>query len=130
MPPRAALLFIAAALFIAACGDGDKKSSAKKSADTLRDYYYSTWQGPSPDWEVFKVRVGKDKSITVNANIVNKTLSKAIMERSKMEQMEIARMACPKPKEEVWGSIGKKQPVGVALSGTAGHIINALCKRR
>ena len=51
------------------------------------------------------------------------------MERSKMEQMEIARMACPTYTDKVWKEIDKEQSVGVVLSGSAGHIINALCKR-
>jgi len=79
---------------------------------------------------VLRVRVEKDdeKTVTVEANITTKALTKAIMERSRMDQMEIARMACPAVDHEVWKSVAAKQPVGVALSGAAGHIINALCK--
>jgi hypothetical protein len=29
----------------------------------------------------------------------------------------------------VWKELGRKQAVGIVLSGAAGHIINAQCKR-
>ena len=122
---RASAAVLAATFLVAACGDG---GSAKKTASELRDYYYTTWKPPSPDWEVLKVRVTKDKTVTVTANINNKGLSKAIMERSRMEQMEIARLACPAVNAGVWKDITKKQLVGISLTGDAGHIINALCK--
>jgi len=51
------------------------------------------------------------------------------MVRSKAEQIEIARLACPLYTDKIWAEIGKQQPVGIVLSGSAGHIINALCKR-
>ena len=122
---RATASVLAVAFLAAACGDG---GSAKKTANEIRDYYYTTWKPPSPDWDVLKVRVTKDKTITVTATINNITLTKAIMERSRMEQMEIARLACPTVNAEVWKAVKKEQLVGISLSGEAGHIINALCK--
>jgi hypothetical protein len=122
-------LLLAAGLGLSACGDKSSKSKAKKAAGVLRDYYYTTWQAPSADWEVHKVAIAKDNVVTVKANIVTKALSKAIMERSKMEQMEIARLACPAISDKIWSSMDKKQPVGISLSGSAGHIINALCMK-
>ncbi len=113
----------------ARAGDGKTKAKAKKSAKTLSNYYYTIWQAPSPNWDVRKVRPGKESDVTIDAKISNKILTKKIMERSRMEQMEIARMACPAYTDEIWGKIGKKQTVAIMLSGTAGHIINALCKR-
>jgi len=101
---------------------------AKKTANEIRDYYYTTWKPPSPDWDVLKVRVAKGKAISITATVNNKTLTKAIMERSRMEQMEIARLACPAGNAEGWKAGKKEQLVGISLSGEAGHIINALCK--
>ena len=121
----AVVVAVAVAFLTAACGDS---GNPKKTASELRDYYYTTWKPPSPDWEVLKVRVSKDKTVSVTANIINKTLTKAIMERSRMEQMEIARLACPAANAEVWIDINKEQLVGITLSGEAGHIINAICK--
>ena len=43
--------------------------------------------------------------------------------------MEIARLACPAYTDDIWAQIDKGQAVGIVLSGSAGHIINALCKR-
>ncbi len=122
-----ATVLLAASLGLAACGDKGSKTKAKKAAGVLRDYYYTTWQAPSPDWAVHKVGITKDNVVTVNANISTKPLSKAIMQRSKMEQMEIARLACPAIGDKLWSSVDKEQPVGISLSGSAGHIINALC---
>ncbi len=122
---RASAAVLAVAFLTAACGDD---GSAKKTASELRDYYYTTWKPPSPDWEVLKVRVTKDKAVTITANINTKGLSKAIMERSRMEQMEIARLACPPANAGVWKAVTKEQLVGISLTGDAGHIINALCK--
>lgn len=116
---------LAVAVLAAGCGDG---GGAKKTAKEIRDYYYYAWKPPSPDWDVLKVSVGKDKTITIKASILNKTLTKAIMERSRMEQMGIARLACPAANAEVWKAVKKEQLVGITLSGEAGHIINALCK--
>ncbi|MCH7551495.1 MAG: hypothetical protein IIA35_07345 [Proteobacteria bacterium] len=124
-----AMVLLAAGLSLAACGDKGSKTKAKKAAGVLRDYYYTTWQAPSPDWEVRKVGVTKDNVVTVSANISTKRLSKAIMERSKLEQMQIARMACPAIGDSIWSSVGKEQPVGISLSGSAGHIINARCMK-
>ncbi len=122
---RAPVAVLVVAFLAAACGDsGDPKKTASK----LRDYYYTTWKPPSPDWEVLKVRVTKDKTVSVTANINTKALTKAIMERSRMEQMEIARLACPAANADVWKAVNKEQMVGISLSGDAGHIINALCK--
>ncbi|MCH7937110.1 MAG: hypothetical protein IH994_08485 [Proteobacteria bacterium] len=122
-----AMVLLVAGLGLAACGETGSKTKAKKAAGVLRDYYYTTWKAPSPDWEVRKVGIAKDNVVTVNAIINTKTLSKAIMERSKLEQMEIARLACPALGDKIWSSVGKEQPVGISLSGSAGHIINALC---
>ena len=123
---RASAVVLAATFLIAACGDGGGK--AKETANELRDYYTTTWKPPSPDWEVLKVRVTKDKTVYVTANINTKALTKKIMERSRMEQMEIARLACPAANADVWKAVTKKQLVGISLTGDAGHIINALCK--
>ncbi|MFQ5763860.1 MAG: hypothetical protein ACE5GT_02935 [Rhodospirillales bacterium] len=127
---RGAVLAVAAVLVLAACGEESADARAKATATALSDYYYQVWRPPSPDWEVLRVRVGKDKekTVTVDASIMTKGLTKAIMERSRMEQMEIARMACPAADDEVWKRVAAEQPVGIALSGSAGHIINALCK--
>jgi hypothetical protein len=127
-PQYALVLLIGMTLALGACGDNNK-GDAKKSAGVLSDYYYSIWQAPSPDWEVRKVRPGNENDVTVEAQVVTKTLTKRIMERSRMEQMEIARMACPDYSAKIWEKIEKEQSVGVVLSGSAGHIINALCKR-
>ena len=124
-----AMVLLAAGLSLAACGDKGSKTKAKKAAGVLRDYYYTTWQAPSPDWEVRKVGVTKDNVVTVSANISTKRLSKAIMERSMLEQMKIARMACPAIGDSIWFSVDKEQPVGISLSGSAGHIINARCMK-
>ncbi len=122
---RASATVLAAAFLTAACGEG---GNAKETASEIRDYYYTTWKPPSPDWEVLKVHVTKDKTVNITANINTKGLSKAIMERSRMEQMEIARLACPAVNAGVWKDITKKQLVDISLTGDAGHIINALCK--
>ncbi len=122
---RALAAFLAVAFLAVGCGDG---GGAKNTANEIRDYYYTTWKPPSPDWDVLKVRVTKDKAITVTATINNKSLTKVIMERSRMEQMEIARLACPAANAEVWKAVKKEQLVGISLSGEAGHIINALCR--
>ncbi len=116
-------------LALSACGDNGNKEKAKKSAVLLSDYYYQVWKPPSGDWEIRKVKPGKESDISIETQITTKQLSRAIMERSKMEQMEIARMACPTYTDKVWKEIDKEQSVGVVLSGSAGHIINALCKR-
>ncbi len=117
-----------AALLLGGCGDGDQ-AQTKKAAGALSDYYYRSWKRPSPDWDIRKVRAGKDDTVTIETRIVTKTLTKAIMERSKAEQMEIARLACPAYTDGIWAEINKAQHVGIVLSGSAGHIINALCKR-
>jgi len=123
----AAALILAPAL--AGCGDSEKNAArAKKAAVALTDYYYQIWQPPSADWNVRRVKIDKDNTVTIEAVVVTKTLTKAIMERSKAEQMDIARMACPAGDAEVWKQVPKKQSVGVQLAGDAGHIINALCK--
>lgn len=128
--PKSLAVLLAAAALLGACGDSDKdKSNTKKAAGKLSDYYYSSWKPPSPDWEIRKVRPGDDNTVTVEARIVTDMLTKAIMERSKAEQMEIARFACPAYTDDIWTELGKAQPVGIVLSGSAGHIINALCKR-
>ena len=127
-PLGAGVALLATALSVGACGDNGK-AKTKKSAEELTNYYYTVWQPPSPDWDVRKVRQGKEVDLTIDAKIANKTLTKKIMERSRMEQMEIARMACPAYTDEIWGKISKKLTVGIMLSGSAGHIINALCKR-
>ena len=127
-PLVAVVALLAATLSLGAYGD-DSKAKAKKSAKELTNYYFTVWQPPSPDWEVRKVRPGKEIDLTIDTKIANKTLTKKIMERSRMEQMEIARMACPDYTDEIWSKIDKKQTVGIMLSGSAGHIINALCKR-
>jgi len=123
-----AAVSLAAAILLAGCGDGSP-AKTKKAAGVLSDYYYSSWKPPSPDWEVRKVRPDKDNTVTVEAKIVTKPLTKAIMERSKAEQMEIARLACPAFTDDIWGQVGREQSVGITLSGSAGHIINAICKR-
>ncbi len=117
-----------AVVLLGGCGDGDQ-AQTKKAAGVLSDFYYKSWKRPSPDWDVRKVRPGKDNTVTIETKIVTKTLTKAIMERSKAEQMEIARLACPDFTDGIWAQIGKGQAVGIVLSGSAGHIINALCKR-
>ena len=122
-------LTLAALVLLAACDDSGSDSQAKSAAAALTDYYYRAWQAPSPEWSVMKVRIGKDNAVTVDAAVTNETMSKTIMERSRFEQMEIARKACPAVTDKVWQQVGKKQQIGVALSGSAGHIINALCKR-
>jgi len=125
---RSTICFVlASVLLLGACGDKPSKKEAKKAANALSDFYYAKWRAPSPDWKVQKVKIGKDYTVNVDAKIVTKTLSKAIMERSKMEQMEIARLACPAPNDKIWDSVAKKQPVNIRLSGAAGHIINSLC---
>ena len=128
-PVRSAVAASLTAVFLlVGCGDGDP-ARTKRSAGMLSDYYYSSWKRPSPDWEIRKVRPGKDDTVTIETRIVTQTLTKAIMERSKAEQMEIARLACPAYTDGIWAELGKGQAVGIALSGSAGHIINALCKR-
>ncbi len=119
---------LTAAVLLGGCGDGDQ-ARTKKAAGMLSDYYYRSWKRPSPDWDIRKVRPGKDDTVTIETRIVTKTLTKAIMERSKAEQMEISRLACPAYTDDIWAQIGKGQSVGIVLSGSAGHIINALCKR-
>ncbi len=119
---------IMAAALLAGCSDDDP-AKTKKAAGLLSDYYYSVWKRPSPDWEIRKVRAGKDNTVTIETRIVTKRLTQAIMERSKAEQMDIARLACPNYTDDIWTEVGKSQAVGVVLSGSAGHIINAMCKR-
>ncbi|NQV85290.1 MAG: hypothetical protein HQ494_15870 [Rhodospirillales bacterium] len=128
IPHVAIVLLSVSALALGACGD-EEKGDAKKSANALTDFYYTSWKAPSADWEVRKVRPGKESDVTVEAKVVTKTLTKKIMERSRMEQMEIARMVCPDYTDKIWTKIEKKHSVGVVLSGSGGHIINALCKR-
>lgn len=124
------ILLAAAAVLLGGCGDSKKsKANAKKAAVRLNDYYYTLWKRPSPDWEIRKVRPAKDHSVNVEAKIITQMLTKAVMERSKAEQMEIARYACPAYTDKIWTELGQDQPVGITLTGTAGHIINALCKR-
>lgn len=125
---RAVTISMTAAVLLVGCGDGDP-ARTKKAAGLLSDYYYRLWKRPSPDWEIRKVRADKDDTVTIETKIVTKLLTKAIMERSKAEQMEIARLACPAYTDDIWTQIGKGQAVGIVLSGTAGHIINALCLR-
>jgi len=120
---------LAGVLLLGACGDKPSKEEAKKAAGVLSDYYFAKWRAPSPDWKVQKVKISKDYAVNVDAKIATQTLSKAIMERSKMEQMEIARLACPAPNDKIWGSMVKGQQVNIRLSGSAGHIINSLCDR-
>ena len=120
---------IGAAVSLAACGEKSSKSTAKKAALALSDYYYAQWRAPSPDWEVQKVAIAKGNVVNIETRIITKTLSKAIMERSRMEQMEIARLVCPHINEKIWSKVGKEQPVNIRLSGSAGHIINSRCKR-
>ena len=128
-PVRCAVaVSLTAAVLLGACGDGDP-ARTKKAAGVLSDYYYGSWERPSPDWEIRKVRPGKDDTITIETRIVTKTLTKAIMERSKAEQMEIARRACPAYTDDIWAQFDKEQSVGIVLSGLAGHITNAICKR-
>jgi|GEM_PF-2402008 len=121
-------LALAAVASLAACDGGDE-AEAKAAATALSGYYHRAWRAPGPEWSVLKVRIGKDHAITVDAAVSSEPLTKTIMERSRFEQMEIARKACPAAGEVVWQQVGKKQQVGIALSGSAGHIINALCKR-
>lgn len=125
---RAVTISMTAAVLLGGCGDGDQ-ARTKEAAVVLSDYYYRSWKRPSPDWDVRKVRADKDDTVTIEARIVTKTLTKAIMERSKAEQMKIARLACPAYTDDIWAQIDKGQAVGIVLSGSAGHIINALCKR-
>lgn len=122
-------LTLAALALLAACGDSGGDAEAKAAATVLTDYYYRAWQAPTPEWNVMKVRIGKDNAVNVDAAVSSEALTKTIMERSRFEQMEIARKACPAVTDKVWQQVGKKQQVGVTLSGSAGHIINALCKR-
>lgn len=123
-------VLLAAAMSLGACGDNGKdKAKTKKAASKISAYYYSLWKAPSADWEIRKVHPDKNYTVTVEAKITTKTLTKAVMERSKAEQMEIARRACPPYTDPIWAEIDKEQPVGIVLSGSAGHIINALCKR-
>ncbi len=124
---RAAAISMTAAVLLGGCGDGDQ-ARTKKAVSMLSDYYYRSWKRPSPDWDVRKVRPGKDNTVTIETRIVTETLTKAIMERSKAEQMDIARLACPAYTDGIWAEVGKGQAVGIVLSGSAGHIINALCK--
>jgi hypothetical protein len=119
----------AVVLSLAACGDAEDEKRTKKAAGTLSDYYYRFWQAPTPDWNVMKVRIGKDNVLTVDAAITTEAMTKTVMERSRAEQMDIARMVCPPVSDKVWKELGNKQAVGVALSGSLGHIINAQCKR-
>ncbi len=119
---------LTAAVLLGGCGDGDP-ARTKQAAEVLSDYYYRSWKRPSPDWDVRKVRPGKDDTVTIETRIVTQKLTKAIMERSKAEQMDIARRACPAYTDDIWAQIDKGQAVGIVLSGYAGHIINALCKR-
>ncbi len=125
---RAVTISLTAAVLLGGCGDGDQ-AQTKKATTMLSDYYYRSWKRPSPDWEIRKVRAGKDDTVSIETKIVTKNLTKAIMERSKAEQMEIARLACPAYTDDIWVQIGKGQAVGIMLSGYAGHIINALCLR-
>jgi hypothetical protein len=125
---RFRFLTLLAAASLAACDGGDA-AAAKAAANALNDYYYRAWQAPGPEWRVMKVRVGQDHAVTVDAAVSSEALTKTIMERSRFEQMEIARKVCPATGDAVWQQVGRKQQVGVALSGSAGHIINALCKR-
>ena len=123
-PPWCAVaVVLGAAVFLAACGEKSSKSDAKKAAMALSDYYYAQWRAPSPDWQVQKVAIAKGNVVTVDTRISSKGLSKAIMQRSKMEQMEIARLACPHINEKIWSKVGKEQPVNIRLSGSAGHIM-------
>ena len=125
----AATLAAVVAVAVAACGDAEDEKRAKKAAATLSDYYYRFWQAPTPEWNVMKVRIGKDNVLTIDAAITTEALTKTVMERSRAEQMDIARMVCPPTADKVWKELGKKQAVGIVLSGSAGHIINAQCKR-
>jgi len=125
----AVMLAVLATLMVAGCGDKPTQKGAKKAANALSDYYYKDWKPPSGDWQIQKVAIAKDYTVNVDTKIATKTLSKAIMERSKMEQMEIARLACPNINEKIWDTVGKTQPVNIRLSGAAGHIINSLCMR-
>ena len=82
-PIRSAMaVSLTAAVLLGGCGDGDP-ARTKKAAGLLSDYYYRSWKRPSPDWDVRKVRADKDDTVTIEARIVTKTLTKAIMERSK-----------------------------------------------
>lgn len=120
---------LAAALLAAACDDSGDRDRAKQAAVALGDYYRDAWRPPGPAWTVLKVGIGKDNAVTVNATVTTELLTKKIMERSRFEQMEIARMACPAVDARVWARLGRKQQVGVALSGSLGHIATAQCKR-
>ena len=122
-------IILGAALLLGACGEKGNKKQAKKAASALSDYYYANWRAPSPDWTIRKVKIGKDYVVDIEAKITTKTLTRKVMEQSKMDQMEIARLACPAPNDKIWAAVGKDQPVNIQLSGSAGHIINALCDR-
>lgn len=119
----------AAMLAIAGCDESADNKRAQQAAVALGDYYRDAWRPPSSEWSVAQVRLGKDSGVTIDAAVASEALTKTIMERSRFEQMEIARMACPPVADKVWNQVAKKQSVGVALSGAAGHIINAQCKR-
>jgi len=128
-PHILAVALIGVTVLLSGCGDSGKDKAKAKAATGKIRTYYSTWNRPSTDWEIHKVRTDKDLTVTVEAKVASKKLTRAIMERSKAEQIGIARLACPAYTDPVWADIDKKQHVGIMLSGSAGHIINALCKR-
>jgi hypothetical protein len=123
------LMPAAALLLTAACDDSGGEERARKASATLSEYYYRAWKAPTPDWSVTKVRIGKDNAVTIDVTVSSEGASRIIMARSRFDQMEIARMGCPAIADTVWQEVDKKQSVGIALSGTAGHIMNAQCKR-
>jgi len=121
-------LLVFACLLLSGCGEdgGTAKETATSSAVKK---YYETSGSLGGHWEAAKVYEQQDDIVTVEMMITDKMLARRIQAHSRMEQMHIARSACPKSTAKLWTTFRDGQSLKISLNGSTGHIINALCKR-
>ncbi|MDP6389008.1 MAG: hypothetical protein QF654_03845 [Alphaproteobacteria bacterium] len=121
------VVFLALALLLAACGDDDRAKRAEWAREWLVDYLkekplVAGLRAKAP-------RVSDKLEIVIDVIVESPEKVAKLLNLSKMEQVGILQVVCPKSGTKFWRILDDDQDIWVNLNGTDRNIITATCKR-
>jgi hypothetical protein len=121
------VVFLALALALAACGDDDRAKRAEWAREWLVDYLK---EKPLAAGLQAKAPMISDKlDIVIDVVVGNPKKVAKLRNMSKMDQVAILQLVCPKSETKFWRILGDNQKSWVNLGGTDQDITRGTCKR-
>jgi hypothetical protein len=121
---RHGLALLSCLILLAGCGESE--DAAQKGAAMLRAYYS---QKPLDfGWEVTRIERVADGELRIDVLVNDENVVNQIKIRSRMDQMSIARLACPDAEHPFLKSLNHDLKMNIALNTRDVVIVRSACR--